>query len=89
MHRKHRHVLGLSLNCSEGERLRPGVTPNSRNLLSPQVLEPGRRQLGIAHRVLDGFVAEPRLQCLMSGRAISGCESYSIGYSRNRLEGAK
>jgi hypothetical protein len=32
------------------------------NVLSPEVLEPIRRQLGVAPRVLDGLVAEPSLQ---------------------------
>jgi hypothetical protein len=39
------------------------VTPMATNRLSPEVLEPVRRQLGVAHGVLDVFVAEPRLQC--------------------------
>ena len=30
--------------------------------LTPEVLEPIRRQLGVTHGVLDVFVAEPRLQ---------------------------
>jgi hypothetical protein len=38
------------------------VTPIATNRLSPEVLEPVRGQLGVAHRVLDIFVAEPRLQ---------------------------
>jgi integrase len=42
-----------------GERLRPRP-PRSR--LPPEVLEPVRRQLGVAYRVLDVLVAEPSLE---------------------------
>ena len=38
------------------------VTPIATNRLSPEVLEPVRRQLGVAHRVLNVLVAEPSLQ---------------------------
>jgi hypothetical protein len=37
------------------------VTPMATNRLSPEVLEPVRGQFGLAHRVLDIPVAEPRL----------------------------
>ena len=36
--------------------------PRARLRLPPEILEPIRCQLGVAHRVLDVFVAEPRLQ---------------------------
>jgi hypothetical protein len=38
------------------------VTPIATNRLSPEVLEPIRRQLGVTHSVLDVAMAEPRLQ---------------------------
>src|SRR5262252_10782970 len=38
------------------------ATPVATNRLSPEVFEPVRGELGVAHRVLDVFVAEPRLQ---------------------------
>src|SRR6516225_6024629 len=64
---KHPQVLGLDLNRSERAGTRSGcaaaaATPIATNSLSPEVLEPVRGQLGVAHRVLDVFVAEPRLQ---------------------------
>jgi len=41
----------------------PAVLEQSRQhlQLAPEVFEPMRRQLGVAHRVLDVFVAEPHL----------------------------
>jgi hypothetical protein len=63
---KHPQVLRVELNRSEG-RLRGAaapaadVTPIATNRLAPEVLEPIRRQLGVAHRVLNVLVAEPCL----------------------------
>jgi hypothetical protein len=68
MHRKHPQVLGLDLNRSErAAGTRSGCARGrhhayGHNRLSPEVLEPVRGQLGVAHRVLDVLVAEPRLQ---------------------------
>jgi hypothetical protein len=47
-----RKVLGADLNLN---RL------GSRGALSPEALEPIRRQLGVAHRVLDVLVPKPGL----------------------------
>ena len=65
--RKRRQVLGVGLNRSERAGTRNGCARGRRHVyrherLSPEVLEPVRGQLGVAHRVLDVFVAEPRLQ---------------------------
>jgi hypothetical protein len=38
-----------------------GAPRDTPNRLSPEVLEPVGGQLGVAHRVLDVLVAEPRL----------------------------
>jgi hypothetical protein len=62
MHWKRPQVLGVDLNRSEGAGTHGAAAPAAANRLSPEVLKPIRRQLGVAHRVLDVFVAEPRLQ---------------------------
>src|SRR5437764_13944478 len=61
MYWKRPQVLGVDLNRSEGGGYARSGCPRGRRL-PPEVLEPVRRQLGIAHRVLDVLVAEPRLQ---------------------------
>jgi hypothetical protein len=60
MHRKRPQVLGVDLNRSEWA----GTRSCARGLgqASPEVLESVRRQLRVANRVLDVFVAQPRLQ---------------------------
>jgi hypothetical protein len=69
MHQKRPQVLGVDLNRSEragtrsGLRPRPTTMPIATNRLSPEVLKSIRGQLGVTYRVLDVFVAEPRLQC--------------------------
>jgi hypothetical protein len=64
MPRKRLQVPGVDLNRSERAGTQSGCARLYRtNRLSPEVLEPVRRQLRVAHRVLDIFVAEPRLQC--------------------------
>ena len=57
------------LNCSESRvaetmllsRYAQGDWYGGMFPLAPEVLEPVRRQLGVAHRVLDVLVAEPSL----------------------------
>jgi hypothetical protein len=81
MHRKGSQLLGLDLNRSERAGTRSGCASGRRHAychkcLAPEVLEPVRRQLGVAHRVLDVFMAEPRLQ---RPRVVAG-----IGPTRSR-----
>jgi putative ABC transport system substrate-binding protein len=55
-----------------------GRNIQATNRLSPEILEPVRRQLGEAHRVLDVFVAEPAGRVRTSGhddRDRAGCSS--------------
>src|SRR5215831_2760366 len=64
---KHPQVLGLDLNRSERAGTRSGCARGRRHAyrherLSPEVLEPVRGQLGVAHRVLDVLMTEPGLQ---------------------------
>jgi hypothetical protein len=56
MRRKGPQVLGVDAAAPAAD-----VTPIATNRLSPEVLEPVRRQLGVAHRVLDVLVAERSL----------------------------
>ena len=56
--RKRSQVLGADLNRSES---RIAETMMLSIHLAPEVLEPIRRQLSVAHRVLDVLVAEPSL----------------------------
>jgi hypothetical protein len=50
-------------------------------MLAPKVLEPVRRHLDIAHRVLNILVAEPSLQC---SRVVTGiCQGIAAGMSQH------
>jgi hypothetical protein len=67
MHRKRPQVLGGDLNCSESRIAETMLLSRYAQgdwhvPLVPEVLEPVRRQLGVAHRVLDVLVPEPNLQ---------------------------
>src|SRR5262245_13362521 len=70
MPRKHPQVLGVDLNCSESRiaetmllsEYAQGDWEGGMFPLAPEVLEPVRRQFGVAHRVLDVLVPEPCLQ---------------------------
>ena len=62
MYWKRPQVLGVDLNRSEGAGTHGAAAPAAANRLSPEVLKPVGGQLGIAPRVLDVLVAEPRLQ---------------------------
>ena len=46
--------------ASQPQKIHPGQA-EPETFSAPEVLEPVRRQLGVTHRVLDVFVAEPRL----------------------------
>src|SRR5207248_6628342 len=54
-----RRFDGTILSPSSRE---PWIDGSKAARTAPKVLEPMRRQLGVAHRVLDVFVAEPCLQ---------------------------
>jgi hypothetical protein len=62
------------------------ITNTSR--LSPEILEPMRRKLGVAHRVLDVFVAEPCLQrpgvVAGIGKGVAACRACSCGRANGR-----
>jgi hypothetical protein len=63
------------LRCKFGTRDRAGGNSRSERLngkLTPEVLEPIRRQLGVTNRVLDVLVAEVRLQRLRIVPRITG-----------------
>ena len=61
MYWKRPQVLGVEPE-SFWTGVRGAAAPAAANRLSPEVLKPVGGQLGIAPRVLDVLVAEPRLQ---------------------------
>jgi hypothetical protein len=80
--------------CFRGEKVGWGVFLNGGGSraalcfgLSPEVLEPIRRQLGVAHRMLDVLVAEPSLQ---RPRVVTGvCQCIPAGVAQHVREDRK
>ena len=53
---------GRDRSASRGKPVTPIRSARRDRRLSPEVLKSIRRKFGVTHRVLDVFVAEPRLQ---------------------------